>query len=54
MAWLYYAAAIFLTIGVMGTILNVGKPREPLTGGTAAASTIISAGIITLLILATL
>lgn len=54
MTWLYYAAAIFLTFGVIGTITSVGKPREPLTGGTAAASTIISAGIITLLILATL
>lgn len=54
MVWLYYAAAAFLTLGVISVITSVGKPREPLTGGTAATSTILSAGIITLLIIATL
>lgn len=35
-----------MTFGLLASIVNVGKPRGPLTGGIAAASTLISAAFI--------
>mgnify|MGYP006348430215 FL=1 len=52
MAWIYWTAAAFLTLGIIGTINSGGKPRQPTTGGTAALATIISGGIVALLVIA--
>lgn len=52
MAWLYWVAAAWLTLGVIATITQVGKERKPLTGGVAAFTAITGAGIIALLIIA--
>lgn len=52
LGFLYFAAASFLAFGALSSIWTVGKPRGPLTGGVAAVAALVSAGIITLLVIA--
>jgi hypothetical protein len=50
---LWFAAA-WLAFGLVMTIVQVGKPRPPLTGGVAATSAIVGGAIIATLIVAAL
>ncbi len=52
MRWALYAIAAFIALGSIATVVNVGKPRKPTTGGVAAAVIVIDAFIIPVLIIA--
>lgn len=52
LAVLLYIIAGFTTWGALTNITKVGQPREPLTPGVVAVSTLISAGFITVLVIA--
>lgn len=41
----------WLALGAMLSIATVGKPRKPLTPGTAAVSVALTAGLIVLIVL---
>jgi hypothetical protein len=47
-----YAIAAFQCAGALLTITSAGKPRKPLTPGSAAAVTVIAAVIATVLVIA--
>lgn len=51
-AILLFALALFMLIGVIGTIQNIGKPREPLQGGSAAATVTIGFVMIIVMVIA--
>jgi hypothetical protein len=47
---LLIVAAIWLSFGALATVATVGKKREPITGGVAAFTVLVTAGIIWLLL----
>lgn len=54
MQWFLYAVAAWLTFGGLSTISTVGKPRQPVSSGTATVTVVITAVIVTGLVLAAL
>jgi len=52
MGWPKYILIAWLVLGALLTIAHVGKKREPMTAGTAALSTVFTAGLVWLVVLA--
>lgn len=52
MNYALWAVAALTVWGSLLTIAKVGKPREPITAPVAAASTLINAVIVTVIVLA--
>ncbi|MFE2710617.1 hypothetical protein ACFXKI_01150 [Streptomyces mirabilis] len=46
MQWFLYFVMFWLGFGALSTISMVGKPRQPITSGTAVVTVLISAAII--------
>lgn len=49
---LLFVAATWLVVGALVTVTQVGKPRPPLSGQIAAVTVLVTAAIVTLLIIA--
>jgi len=50
MSWQHTIVVAFTVLGSIGAVLNIGKPREPLTQGTVVAMLTLN-GLIVFLIL---
>ena len=50
MPYAYWFYAVFFLIGVLTTIMDVGKPRKPVSGGLAVAVLIVQSLHIYLLV----
>lgn len=46
MVWQQWLLVILISIGIIGTIAQVGEPRKPITSGFAAFNTIVGALLI--------
>lgn len=51
MTWYAWVAVAFFVVGTLATVSMVGKPREPLDGGTAAL-VVLANGLLIWLIVA--
>jgi hypothetical protein len=51
MIWIDWVLVAWLSLGVICTVLLVGEPRRPITGGLAAWSVLINGALIAVFIM---
>lgn len=52
MSWEKWVLVAFQAYAVFGVVLNIGKPRKPISNGLAAAALVISGGLVALVVFA--